>query len=106
MTNTITVNVPHNLGKDEARRRLENGFAGIQQQLAGGAMRLASFQQRWKGDRMHFEGSALGQQITGRIEVLDDAVQIQLDLPMLVAAIAGRLKAGLTNATRKLLEKK
>lgn len=104
MATPLTINVPHSLGKDEARRRIEHGFGGIQQQLAGGAMGLVSFRQWWEGDRLHFEGSAIGQRITGRLDVLADSVQIQIDLPAILAAIADRIKAALSKETRKLLE--
>lgn len=106
MAAPLTINIPHSLGKDEARRRIEQGFAGIQQQMAGGAMRLVSFQQRWEGERLHFEGSAFGQRITGRLDVLSNSVQIQIDFPALLAAIADCIKSGLTKKTQKLLESK
>ena len=106
MTKPITVNIPHALGKDEARRRIDQGFAHIQQQMTGGALGLVSFQKRWEADRLHLEGSMIGQKISGRLDVLADSVQMQIDLPDLLAAIAERIKAGLTKETQKLLENK
>ena len=106
MSRPVTVNIPHSLGTAEAHRRIEKGFAAIGQQMAGGLLGLASFQSRWEGDCLRFDGGALGQTITGQLNVLPDSVQIQVDLPELLAAIADRIKAGLTKETQKLLEKK
>jgi hypothetical protein len=106
MAKPITVNIPHSLGQEEAKRRLEQGFATIQQQMTGGMLGLVSFQQHWEDDRLHFTGTALGQKITGRLHVLSDAVQMQIDLPDLLAALADRITGSLKKQTQKLLEKK
>jgi hypothetical protein len=106
MSKPVTVNIPHNLGKEEARRRIEQGFGRVRQQMAGAAGGMLAFQERWEGDRLHFEGGALGQKMTGRLDVLPDSVQIQLDLPAILAAIADRVVGTLKSEGRKLLEKK
>lgn len=106
MPTPITVNLPHQLGKEEARRRIAEGFGKLRTQMTGGLLGLVSFQERWEGDRLHFEGGGLGQKITGRIDVMADSVQIQLDLPPLLAAIADRITGKLKNEGQKLLTKK
>jgi|SRR5687767_10384278 putative polyhydroxyalkanoate system protein len=106
MARPVTVNIPHALGKDEARRRIEAGFGNLRQHMTGGIGGLLSFQQRWEGDRLQFEGGGLGQKVTGRIEVLADSVQIQLDLPEMLALIADRIAGTLKKEGQKLLEKK
>ena len=102
----ITVNIPHTLGKDEARRRIDEGFGRLRQQMTGGLGGMVSFQQRWEGDRLHFEGGGLGQKMTGRIDVLADSVQVQVDLPEMLAAIADRISTRLKQEGQKLLEKR
>ena len=106
MARPVTVNIPHALGKDEARRRIEEGFGRMRQQMTGGLAGMLTFTDRWEGDRLHFEGGGLGQKMTGRVEVLADSVQVQLDLPEMLAAIADRISARLKMEGRKLLEKK
>jgi hypothetical protein len=102
----VTVNIPHSLGKEEARRRIADGFGRLQQQMTSGIGAMVSMQERWEGDRLHFEGSGLGQKISGRLDVRDDSVQIQLDLPEILAAIADRISGKLQKEGQKLLEKK
>ncbi len=109
MARPVTVTIPHALGKDEARRRIEEGFGRLRQQMASGmgAMgSMLSFQERWEGDRLHFEGGGMGQKLTGRLDVRADAVEIQLDLPEILAAIAEKIAGRLKSEGQKLLEKK
>lgn len=106
MSRPVTVNIPHALGKDEAKRRIEQGFGRLQQQLGGGFAGMVKFTERWEGDRLHFEGGGLGQKITGRLDVLADSVRVELDLPEMLAAIADRIAGALKKEGQKLLEKK
>ena len=106
MPQPISITIPHRLGREEARRRIEAGFGQLQQQMTGGMMAMLSLEQRWEGDKLQFQGSALGQKLTGRIEVLADSVQVQLDLPIILAAIADQISAKLKRAGQLLLEEK
>jgi hypothetical protein len=102
----VTVNIPHQLGKAEARRRIEEGFGRMRQQMMGGVGAMLTFTERWEGDRLHFEGAGLGQKITGRIDVRAESVEIQLDLPEMLAAIADLVTGRIRQEGQKLLEKK
>jgi hypothetical protein len=109
MSRPVTVTIPHSLGQDEARRRIEEGFGRMRQQMASGMGPMGAmltFQDRWEGDRLHFEGGGLGQKLTGRLDVRPDSVQIQVDLPEILAAIAEKIAGKLKTEGQKLLEKK
>jgi hypothetical protein len=106
MARPVTVHIPHALGQAEARRRIDEGFGLIQKQLSGGMLSLVSFDRRWEADRMHFEGGGLGQKITGRFDIHAESVQIQIDLPDLLASLAEKIADTLKTETQKLLGKK
>jgi putative polyhydroxyalkanoate system protein len=106
MARPVSVNIPHSLGKDEARRRIEEGFGRMRQQMTGGMGAMLAMQERWEGDRLHFEGGALGQKVSGRLDVLPDAVRIELDLPEILAALADKIAGRVKSEGQKLLEKK
>lgn len=106
MARPVTVTIPHQLGKAEARRRIEAGFGQLRQQMTGGLAGMLAFSERWEGDRLHFEGGGLGQKIGGRIDIREDAVEIQVDLPEILANLADRISGRLKDAGRKLLERK
>jgi hypothetical protein len=101
----VTVNIPHSLGKDEARRRIEEGFGRMRQQMVGGLGAMLAIHERWEGDRLHFEGGSLGQKLTGRLDVFADSVRVEIDLPEILAAIADKIAGRLKTEGQKLLEK-
>ena len=103
MSDTVTVVVPHRLGKAEAVSRLKEGFARTHGQL--GPM-IAMEQETWDGDTLRFGMRALGQTARGTIEVLEDALRIEVSLPWLLAKAAKRLLPILRKEATLLLEKK
>jgi len=105
MARTITVNVPHALGRAEARRRVDEGFEVIEGSLTTGVRSLVTVKRQWEGDCLAVEVRALFQRTSGRIEILEDAVQMHFDVPELLAAIADRVRSRLAEQTAKLLAK-
>ena len=102
-TDPVTVVISHRLGKDEAVRRLKEGFARTNGHL--GPM-IAMEQETWQEDTLRFRMRALGQTAAGTIEVLEDALRIEVSLPWLLAKAAQRLLPILNKEATRLLEKK
>src|SRR4026207_2247039 len=84
MSDTVTAIVGHRLGKVEAVRRLKQGFARTNGTLG----LLATEQETWEGDTLRFSVRALGQTAAASIEVLEDALRIEVSLPWLLAKAA------------------
>ena len=103
MATPLVVTIPHQLGRAEARRRIENGFGKIVEALPGGAGKCS---QRWEGDRLVFAIVAVGQTVSGTIDVLDAAVTMEIELPGVFGLLAGGLKGRLSKAGTLLLTKK
>ena len=103
MSETVKVTISHRLGKGEAVKRIKDGLARTDGQL--GTM-IAIEQQTWEGDTLRFRVRALGQTAAASIEVLEDALNIEVSLPWLLAKAANRLLAVLRKETTRLLEKK
>ena len=106
MSRPVTVSIPHTLGRDEARRRLEQGFGRLRHQLTGGMIGALACHERWEGDRLQFEAGALGQKMTGRLDVSENSVRIEVDLPEILAVLAERIAGKLKDEGRKLLEQR
>ena len=102
MATPITVSIPHQLGGAEARRRIETGFAKIIHLLPGSA---GTCSERWDGDQLTFSVAAMGQTVTGVINVLDAAVTMEIQLPGVLGIIASGLKARLRKVGQLLLTK-
>ena len=103
MSETISVTIPHHLTREEARQRLESGFQRVTEQMAGKAVTV---DQRWSGDHLDFSARIMGQAISGHLDVEDKAVQLEVDLPWLLASMANLFKGRLKKETTLLLEKK
>jgi hypothetical protein len=65
-----------------------------------------AFEERWEGERLHFAARAFGQRVSGRVDVEDRSVRIEIDLPWLLASIADRIRSRITRTGTRLLEKK
>ena len=96
----ISISIPHQLGRAEARRRIETGFARIVGQLPGSA---ATYGERWDGDRLTFSVSGMGQAVSGVVNVLDTAVNMELELPGVLGMLASGLKGRIQKAAQLLL---
>ena len=103
MSDTTTVIIGHRLGKVEAVRRLKDGFERTNGHL--GPM-IAMEEETWEEDTLRFRMRALGQTTAGSIEVLEDALRIEVSLPWLLAKAAKRLLPILGKQATLLLEKK
>ena len=100
MTQPIDVDLPHNLGKDEARRRIANNIHKLQEHIPGGAQ----VQSGWTGDQLNLDVAALGQSVAATIDVMDDKVRLKVLLPPMLGMFAGMIQAGLQKKGSVLLE--
>ena len=100
MSKPLTVVIPHNLGQAEARRRLETGLA----KLTGELPISGDIRQTWTGDRMDFSAAAMGQTISGMMEVFADHVRLEVNLPGLLGMLAGKIKGKVEERGRLLLK--
>ena len=100
MTQPIDVDLPHNLGKDEARRRIANNLHKLQEHIPGGA----HVQSGWAGDRLNLEVAAMGQNVAATIDVMETKVHLKVLLPGMLGMFAGVIQAALQKKGSVLLE--
>lgn len=93
MSAPIELDLPHKLGKEEARRRLADNVHRLTDHIPGGG----SVQSGWTGDRLDLTVSAMGEQVHAAMDVGEDKVHVRFTLPgmlgMFSGIIAGALKA-------------
>ena len=104
MARPVTITLSHDLGKEEARRRIEEGFAKLKGAMTGGMM--FKFKESWEQDKLSFTAKGLGQTITGEIDVFPAHVRIVATLPGLLASLAETITGKVEREGRLLLEKK
>jgi putative polyhydroxyalkanoate system protein len=100
MTQPIEVDLPHNLGKDEARRRIANNIHKLEQHFPGGAQ----VQSGWIGDQLNLNVVAMGQAVTGTIDVQESKVHVKLELPPMLAMFSSMIQGALQAKGDVLLE--
>ena len=103
MSEALVVSIPHRLGRQEATHRLKTGFANAR---ANYARFLTIEEEAWNDDSMQFRVRALGQIASGKVDVLDDHVRLEVTLPWLLAKFAATIAPALRKEGTLLLEKK
>ena len=89
MPNTITITVPHRLGVEAAKKRVADQLLKLQQEYVA---KVAHSEITWAGDIANVKLSALGQQASAEITVLNEALRIDVHLPILLAALSGKVQ--------------
>lgn len=106
MSKPIVVCIPHRLGQAEATRRLRGGLT----RAAAHFPVLSADEETWTQDngtdRMAFRVRAMGQAVSGTIDVREQDVQLELNLPFLLRVFAERATQTIQRQGRLLLDKK
>jgi hypothetical protein len=89
MSNPLTVDLPHKLGAEEARRRIERNLGKLTDHIPGGA-RVGS---RWTGDRLDLDIDAMGQQVAAQIDIHESLVRLTMTLPPALAFFSGMARS-------------
>ncbi len=103
MQQPIKVDLPHKLGRDEARRRIANNIHKLKDHIPGGAAQVDS---NWNGDELDLTVHAMGQAVETRIGVEETKVRVEVLLPGILALFAGPIEAMLQKKGNVLLEDK
>jgi hypothetical protein len=103
MRETITVTIPHRLGKEEALRRIKNGIGEARTTFASV---LTIKEETWNGDTLAFRVNALAQEVAGTIAVAEDRVKLDVELPWLLAKLAKIITPAIEKEGTLMLEKK
>lgn len=102
MSNPIMVDLPHKLGAQEARRRIERNVGKLSEHIPGGAQ----VSSRWTGDRLDLDIDAMGQKVAARIDVQETIVRLTMTLPPALAFFSGMIEPLLRNQGAAMLEDK
>jgi Putative polyhydroxyalkanoic acid system protein (PHA_gran_rgn) len=98
----LILSIPHRLGRQEAKRRVDAGVGRLGPEL--GAV-VGGLDYSWNADTLNFRAAAMWQTITGRIEVLDDAVRVEIDLPWLMRLLGDTITKRVRGRALAMLEK-
>lgn len=102
MNGPIQVDLPHRLGAEEARRRIDGGIGRLKDHIPGGA----EVRSAWTGDRLGLQVAALGQEVNAQIDVRETFVRVELLLPPALAFFGPIIEAALRKGGSEMLEDK
>ena len=103
MSQPIQVDLPHKLGKEEARRRIAGNIHKLKDHIPGGAAQVNS---QWSGDELRLDVGAMGQTVQTLIGVEENVVRVHVLLPGMLGMFAGPIQAMLQKKGNILLEDK
>ncbi len=97
----MQVAIPHQLGREEVRRRLRGSSHEIGDAIPGG---MADVRTDWPSDdRMTMAIQAMGQSLDGHIDIEDNQVVFVMDLPPALGFIKPIVEGALRQHGQKLL---
>lgn len=97
----MRVTLPHDLPKDEVRRRMRAHSDEISGFFPPGLARVTT---GWPTeDRMDITAEVMGMTIPGMVDVREGEVVISMDLPMLLGVMRGPLEAAVKKEGGRLL---
>jgi hypothetical protein len=100
MQRPIDVDLPHKLGREEARRRLATNIHKLKDHIPGGATHVDS---NWVGDRLNLNVHAMGQSVEAQIDVEEAKVHCRIQLPGMLSLFAAPIEAMLKSKGSDLL---
>lgn len=101
MTSPTVVDIPHTLGREEARRRVRARIGELPGHIPGG---MAEVRSSWTGeDSMALEVKAMGQTLSGTLDIEDRVIRVTMLLPPLLSMMSGVLAAAVKTQGSQLL---
>ena len=96
----LSLNIPHSQTQEEALSRVKQLLSRLQEEQKG---TVTNVQENWNGTNGDFSFSAKGFTIAGTIQVKENEVQLESDLPFAVALFKGQIASLITEKAKALL---
>jgi hypothetical protein len=97
----MIIDIPHRLGRTEAKRRMSAHIGDLASRIPGGAATVIS---SWPTEhRLQVDVTAFQQHIASFVDVGDDALRVEIRLPGLMALMAGPIAAVVRERGENLL---
>lgn len=97
----LNINIPHNLTKDEALSRIKGLLQQVKEEQANV---VSNVKENWQDDKGEFSFTAMGFDLSGLIDVKEDGIDINAELPFAVSLFKGKIKEIITEKATALLQ--
>ena len=85
----LTLETPHELGREEAVRRLKEKFGAAREAYSG---QVGEMSEQWDDHTLSFGFTVLGMAISGTMAVDDSAVKLDTNLPLAAIMFRGTIE--------------
>jgi hypothetical protein len=100
MSSPMQFDIPHRLGRDEARRRIQAGIPKLERHIPGGGQ----VESRWlDADQLEMTIAAMGQTITVELAVEDAMVRASVAVPFMLSMMSGAISGFVKTSAEKML---
>ena len=97
----VEVRVPHSLGQDEVKRRLDAAVGRARDEFGE---KIGDLEASWIGDdRLRLLLSVMGMQIDSEVEIQASELLVRVQIPGMASLFAGRIKQGIEDRLGGLL---
>ncbi|MEJ7837503.1 MAG: polyhydroxyalkanoic acid system family protein [Thermomicrobiales bacterium] len=97
----MNVNVPHQLGRDEAIMRLQNLLKDMKQQYGD---KVTDLQENWTDAGGTFSMKAMGFKLSGTLDVTDTEMKLDGELPWAAKPFQGSVETTIRERAERLLQ--
>ena len=95
-----TVSVNHSLGKDRALEILKEFLPKLRDKFEG---QVSDLEEAWEGSKLNFSFKTFGFKINGNMDVEDDQVKLEQNLPLAAMMFKGKVEEAVRGELNKLL---
>jgi hypothetical protein len=96
----LSLSIPHSQTQEEALSRVKQLLSRIQEEQKG---TVTNVQENWDGPNGSFSFTAKGFNIAGTIQVKENEVHLESELPFAVALFKGQIASMITERAKALL---
>jgi len=96
----LSMTTTHNLGAEEATRRLKEKFDSVRSRFGE---HVSGLKEQWEGNTLSFAFQALGMPVSGTVAVCDDQVSLEAELPLAAALVKGTIERRIREELGELL---
>jgi putative polyhydroxyalkanoate system protein len=96
----LTITIPHQLTKAEAKGRIDSHLTELLGQYGS---QLDHLDHRWTGDTLDFQAGVMGMSVSGKLQVEEQQVRVEIVLPWVLATLGRSLSQSIEQEGRKLL---
>jgi len=97
---TVNIAIPHDLGQEEATRRLQARFHTVKDQFGG---QISDLEEEWAPNGLKFGFRVLGLKVSGSVASEPSEVQVAAELPMAAMMFKSTLEQQIRAELSKML---